>query len=459
MLAPDSPNQPLTVAANPPLAGCFEAPDWRAAMLAALVSLGVYGASLAPGVTLGNSGMLAASAWHGGVPANPGYPVWVLYSWAFAHGIPGANVAWRVALGSAVASALAAGLVALMTSRSGVGLLTGMPRWERLRPREQACLRTVCGAIAGLAFALSGPVWSQAVIVETWALTHLLSVLTFACLLRWALAPAQTRYLAAAVFAFALLLTNAQHLLVLAPAIALCVLLAAPQVGRDFVWAFLPAIALLTLPNQHAVRLHADGEPNNVLLLGFLLPLVLSLGVVFKTHAWGTHWRAALLCLAALLAGWVWVFYPALASLSNPPVNWGYPRSAEGFWHILAQGQFEAVSLTPSLTVFLSELRTTLLALAPQFGWQYLLPAALPFCWLPCLSRPGRGWCVALGLLGLSAGPLLLGQLHPGNNPEAAVMALRFIGPALALAAVAAGWGLMLLAPLLARPSAASATG
>ena len=98
--------------------------------------MAVYLRTLAPEVTLRYSGLLSTSANYAGVAYPPGFPVWTLYSWLFVHLLPFSNVAWRVAVGSAVAAALASGLVALMVSRSGAMLLENTPAFTSRAPAE-----------------------------------------------------------------------------------------------------------------------------------------------------------------------------------------------------------------------------------------------------------------------------------------------------------------------------------
>src|SRR5436190_8371176 len=91
---------------------------WTFAISTLLVFLGYY-YTLAPDLTLEDCGELATGSFYAGVPHPPGYPVWTVYTWFFTRLVPISNVAWRVALSSAVAGALACGLIGLMVSRGG----------------------------------------------------------------------------------------------------------------------------------------------------------------------------------------------------------------------------------------------------------------------------------------------------------------------------------------------------
>jgi len=34
-------------------------------------------------------------------------------------------------------------------------------------------------------------------------------------------------------------------------------------------------------------------------------------------------------------------FYMPITSMTNPPLNWGYPRTETGFWHAFTRGQYD----------------------------------------------------------------------------------------------------------------------
>jgi hypothetical protein len=61
------------------------------------------------------------------------------------------------------------------------------------------------------------------------------------------------------------------------------------------------------------------------------------------------HGLTAGISLLCLGIGPLLYNYLPVASEQNPPMNWGYARSIEGFWHALARGQFEKISLVDNL--------------------------------------------------------------------------------------------------------------
>src|SRR6185295_18768864 len=108
------PTVPPARVATPPL---FRRTDWITFLVTfAAVFIG-YLLTLAPGLTLEDSGELATGSFYAGIPHPPGYPVWTIYTWFWTKILAFSNVAWRVALGEATAAALAAGLLGFLVSR------------------------------------------------------------------------------------------------------------------------------------------------------------------------------------------------------------------------------------------------------------------------------------------------------------------------------------------------------
>ena len=135
---------------GPPASFGVAKADWLAFGTTAITALIGYVFTLAPQVTLGFSGIFATAAMHGGVPHPPGYPLAVLWQQAFVVLLPVSNIAWRVAVSSAVAGALACGMIAAMVSRWGSEDFS-------LDPKRLLLVRVVCGWAAGIIFGQNTP--------------------------------------------------------------------------------------------------------------------------------------------------------------------------------------------------------------------------------------------------------------------------------------------------------------
>src|SRR5436309_15901327 len=81
---------PLVKPATPPL---FRRIDWLTFGVTALLVFTGYYLTLAPDLTLEDSGELATGSFWAGVPHPPGYPVWTIFTYLFTVLIPHSNVA------------------------------------------------------------------------------------------------------------------------------------------------------------------------------------------------------------------------------------------------------------------------------------------------------------------------------------------------------------------------------
>src|SRR6266511_6258386 len=130
----------------PPL---FREIDWASFTLTTLLVFIGYWWTLAPDLTLEDCGELAVGSMYAGVPHPPGYPVWTIYSWLFTL-LPISNIAYRVALSSAVAGALSCGLVALMVSRGSSMIIEGIADLKNIERKWENGICMVSGFVAGM---------------------------------------------------------------------------------------------------------------------------------------------------------------------------------------------------------------------------------------------------------------------------------------------------------------------
>ena len=462
----DSPTQPPEQATptgqagsdmggSPPATGpFFQSGDWLSFGLTAVVTLAVYLVTLAPEVTLRYSGILATSAKYAGVAYPPGFPVWTLYSWFFANLLPVSNTAWRVAAGSAVAASLACGLIALMVSRAGAMLLENRPWFTNRKPTEQRQLRVVCGFVAGMAAGLSRSVWSMAVVAETWALSVLLYTALICLLLRWTGRPEQRRSVYGAAFVFGLLLTGNQELFVMVPALLVLILLNDRELGRDLSLAIcVLAFAAWGLSKLDVAYWPGSDMLHSVgLLFAFALVGVAALLVTVRTRRFGSEWASAAVCAGLFMLGLAWYFFLPLASMTNPPMNWAYPRTPEGFFHGIARGQFERCHPTDDLGRFAEQLWLLAKEAGTGFGWVFLVFAALPLGLLRRTGRGARNWLLGLAAALLCAGPLMMMMLNPTADRASTDLIGPYFGAMDVVLALWTGLGLMVAGSLGTKP-------
>jgi hypothetical protein len=191
----------------------FRPVDWLAFGITTLVTLLGYCLTISPDLTLEDCGELAVGSMYAGVPHPPGYPVWTLYTWLFTKLVPISNIAFRVALSSAVAAALSSGLLALLTCRASARIIESIDWFNAIDERLAKRVTLVGGCVAGLMLGFSGFMWSQAVIVEVYTLSVLSLMGVLCCLYRWTQDTAQMRYLYWTFFWFGICLCNHQTLM------------------------------------------------------------------------------------------------------------------------------------------------------------------------------------------------------------------------------------------------------
>ena len=301
----------------------FEKPDWMAALGAWLVSQIFYVWSTQPNVGLLDSGEFLTAAVHLGVPHPTGYPLWTIGSWLFQL-LPFGNNAWEVNVFSGVCSALAIGLVAL--------ILCSSMRWAGVGDRLAQIL--AWGWSMALTFSVS--LWSQAVIAEVYALHVLAVMLYLLAIYRWLRDPAWTNGLAWCAFFFALGMSN-HHLMI---SLSILPVLVMVLRRRDFL-----AEGLLYLSGSAALVYWGFGylsqEPptwHSSVRFVWCVGVAFGLWMVIRRRL--QHWRTGLLVLVGVAAGLSPYAYMPLASATNPPMNWGFTSTKEGFFYAVNRSQY-----------------------------------------------------------------------------------------------------------------------
>lgn len=449
---PPAPPPPI-----PQAAPFYQAPDWLSFGLTATIALVVYLITLAPDVTLQFSGIFATGANYAGVPDVPGFPVWTIYAWLFTKLLPFSNIAWRVAVSSAVAGAAACGFVALMVSRGGARVLDATHGIKRLQnPPHERWLRLSCGVAAGLGLALDRSVWSQAVIAETWMFALLLLAGMLCLLLRWSYEPQRMRYFYVAIGLYGLNLSNHQGMIEAALGLALLVVFIDRPLGRDL-FASISLVLITTLTLQEvAMRpktfraVFALSPFWEVCGLCGLFAIIITLALIVTTRRLFTRWGSVLGCWGLLVLGLVPYLYLPISSMTNPPMNWGYPRTVEGFFHLVSRGQYPELWPVTELSRYAQQLLWYAKITWENFGWIYLVSALLPFFFLRRMQCRERGWILGLLALYFCFSFLQVAMLNPA--PEFAYWDwIRvFFSPADFVLALLAGYGLILIGTRLA---------
>ncbi|MGC2579644.1 MAG: DUF2723 domain-containing protein [Terrimicrobiaceae bacterium] len=303
--------------------------DWITGALASMVSFGIYAWSAAPNVTLLDSGEFVVAAQHFGVPHPTGYPLWTLLNWVFLL-LPLGNAAWEVAIFSGLCAAAAVGLCA--------ALLSNIQRWyygDRLAGRARFLPPFVAFAFS-LMLAFSQSMWSQAVIAEVYALHALLIAVFLTLCYSWVLRPESDALMLGAFFSLALSFSNHHLTIALAPLPFLLILLIRRRTFLD--WLFAGLLTLLLGYLGFAI-LSKDAAVLKT-AVRFFYCVALAFALFIWLRKFRVRWRLIAYLPIAIAAGLLPYAYMPLASATNPPMNWGYTRSAEGFFFSINRSQY-----------------------------------------------------------------------------------------------------------------------
>src|SRR5260221_4710372 len=267
----------------------FRRTDWITFLITFAVVWTGYYLTLAPEMTLEDSGELATGSFYAGVPHPPGYPVWTIYTWLFTVLFPVGNIAYRVGMSSAVAGALACGIVGMLVSRGSSMIIEGIAELKQVDRRLENALCVVAGFVAAMLLGFNGFMWSQAVIVEVYTLSFLSLGGVLICLLRWIYAPHQRRYLYLAFFWFGICFNNHQSLLVIALGLEAAVIAAYPRLGRQLLlWNTVVYILGLFGKSIGMISVLSDNGP--LLIIYNLIGIFSAIGwvvLLFKTRETG----------------------------------------------------------------------------------------------------------------------------------------------------------------------------
>jgi len=312
------------------------------------LALLLYSWTLAPTVTLTDSGELIVAAHGLGVAHPPGVPLWIILA-HLASLVPFGNVAQRINFSSALFAALACATVTLVVSELMItaSYLGASKRSKKAAQQRKSVEASGVGSLsifapaigAGLLLAFSRTLWSYATITEVYTLNALLTLIVFFLVLRWRRRIIESRRSAG------------------------------EQITTHDTWLYAAAFVFGLAMGVHHVT------------VALTLPAIAA--VVFRTEGlkFFTSRRllyAALISIGALIV--VYSYLP-LAASQSPVMNWGNPRSLqEIWWHITGRQYRVFLSFSPSM-------------MGMQFGefWRLLLQE-FGFVWFPlalCLAFAG----------------------------------------------------------------------
>ena len=395
-----------------------------------IISIALYARTLAPAVTLVDSGELIVAVRTLGVAHPPGFPLYILLA-HLATLFPIASVAVRVNFASALFAALAASMLTLVVAE--VSLIAARVHSQKSRAQKKAArnrrarksapkhdspgppevsgyIRWVIALgpclVAGLLFAFSRTLWAYATITEVYTLNALLLLTIFFLMFRWRRSVIEQRARS----------SEADHRRAGAEATG----------RRDDAAENLNGSANLIGPanlngsakelTRQRTRFALAGRYGLLYAASFVFGLALgvhhaTIGVnilalaalVYFTDG-GNFFLSKRLLYAAMfaLAGLsVYIFLPLAASRS-PLMNWGDPRTLERFWWHVTGRQYQ-VFLSPSFNTMAGQLGSFFKLAAREFNpWWLPFGMALAIAGFSALFRRDQKtlWFLILVIIG-----------------------------------------------------------
>jgi tetratricopeptide (TPR) repeat protein len=454
----------------------FRIEDWIVAALTTLISGLAFFYYMAPEVTLQDSGELVTGAFTFGVPHPPGYPLWAFIGFLWSHFIvPFGNPAWRICLLSVVTGAFTVGVLCITMTRSIRLLLHSLPWRDAVDADIQRWIALAIGASTSLLFGFNRGVWLWACVSEMRVLNQFSFVLTTCTFFAWMMQPHRRGFLYTTLVLFGLSLANHQTIgIMVIPfgigTLAICLenffevwprargkesklrtlmtslagfweLSAAGLLGGMvmlFVFAWLPSQDYNTFLKQGFA---AGGAGIFLLIIGLI-------------SGWWQV-RRALACVGFFLAGVSFYLFMPIAASTNPPMNWGFASTKEGFLHAITRGQYEKLQTAHVFSEeFFLKVKVFTLALVNQYSLAVVLLGLVTFVvmavWWRRVNPRCRAWLVFVCTAFLATSLGLLTIINPKLDRQEQEITIKFFAPAHGFYAMLIGFSIAILLSMLA---------
>ncbi|HZV36149.1 MAG TPA: hypothetical protein VFB72_16350, partial [Verrucomicrobiae bacterium] len=174
---------------------------------------------------------------------------------------------------------------------------------------------------------------------------------------------------------------------------------------------------------------------------------------IWNNRKLGLEWPIAMACLALWILGVSFYFYEAISGMTNPPMEWGYPRTWDGFMHALTRGQYEKANPTDIIgdpKRFLMQLKMLVVGISEEFNWVLLFVAAIPFFFFRKLQRRERAWLTLLGGIYFCIGIILVILMNPSDDRGSVDLHRVFFASSHGVVAIMFGMGLALICAYMA---------
>jgi tetratricopeptide (TPR) repeat protein len=454
-----SPQKPAASPSTPgPVPALFRPIDWLALLVTFAVVWTAYFLTLAPELTLEDSGELVTASYYAGIPHPPGYPVWTMYSWLWTVLVPVGPIAWRVGLGQATSTAFACGLLAFLVSRGSSMFMESIEDLKNMTGKWEKAICLVAGFVAGVLLGLDGFIWRESIVVNRIAVFSLpWFMMLLVCFLRWLYAPHQMRYAYAAALLFGVCITIHQSLVTAAIGFEIVIALGNRRMGRNaFFGNFLIYIGYMAVWAFTGQHLFANiGKPGMFAVFNLvgIASVIACIWLTIQTKDFLKDWLPIPIMFVLFCVGVAFYFYMPISCMTNAPMQWGYPRTVEGFFHAISRGQYEQPNPTDIINDpgrFMRQLQMLVGGVADEFTWVYMFIALVPFAFFLRMQKRERAWMISLSSMYLCIGVLLMILLNPSLDRASADLIRVFLTSSHTIIALFIGYGLALTAAYMA---------
>lgn len=451
--------------------------DWLAALVTFLISASVFFYYMCPSVTLQDSGELVTGAYRFGVPHPSGYPLWALLGWIWRHFVHIGDPASQITSFSVCTGAAVVALLTILTKRSVLVLLQSMPWRQPLEPLVARVIALCAGLFAGLMFAFNRGVWLWSCVPEMRILSVFMFMLTAFVFFKWMMQPERRGLLLAAVFIFGLGIANHQTTSVMLVPLIVGSLVVGLQLKAadwrerlghlsafwEMVTAFLISWAVAILLNAW---LQYNGQEEflfqkvkalilfgpSVAVLPLLLVAVASVAVMLvwgRSQGWLKR-RWVLITTLVFALGIAFYLYMPIAASTNPPMNWGFTATREGFLHHITRGQYQKLAMSSPLNMdFWIQIFLFTRSLCGQFTYILaplgLLSAGLFFRSWSRIAPAGRTVLAFSWAAFITTSLGLIFIINPGVDAQNWGISIKFFAPAHGFFALLIAFSLALL--------------
>jgi tetratricopeptide (TPR) repeat protein len=256
---------------------------------------------------------------------------------------------------------------------------------------------------------------------------------------------------------YGLSITTHQSLMVASIGLEVLIAVRNPRLGRDiFLGNFVIYLVIWVMKWVTGSFIFANIANGGMFVL-FNLVGWTSLAVAIWLAVWTrgilTEWLPAAIMGGLCVLGICFYFYMPLSSMTNPPMNWCYTRTVDGFFHALTRGQYDQPNPTNLLHEklrYLMQLGILVKQLTEEFTWLSVFIALVPFCFLLRMQKRERSWIIGLTVIYLCVGALLMDLMNPTPDKASSDLIKVFFTSSHTVVAAFIGYGFALIAAFMA---------